>query len=129
MQRSRSKAAFTLLEILIVIVVIGLLGSLVVGGFTNVVPAGREAAAVNKARIVNAARLTFALTVPDAASQWTGAGSDSDRAALLVSAGALNGVAADWVSSAGGYTLGFGGSIRGKTVLRDRTGQVLTYSD
>lgn len=125
----RSTAAFTLLEILLVVMVIGLLATMVVGGFSNVVPAGREAAAVNKARITNAARVTYALTVPDAATQWAGALTDGERAALLVNAGALTGTASDWTAANGGYALSFSGALRAKTVLRDKTGNSLNYPD
>lgn len=111
------------------IVAIGLIGSMVVGGFTNIVPAGRESAAVNKARIVNAARLTFALTVPDAGSQWSAALNDTERSALLINAGALTGNASDWLTAGGGYSLTLGGAIRAKTVLKDKTGLALNYTD
>lgn len=129
MKTSRLAAAFTLFEILIVIVAIGILGTFIVGGFTNVVPAGREAAAVNKARIVNAARLTYGLTVSDSSAQWAAAATDTDRASLLVNSGALGGVASDWLTAPGGYTLGFRGSLRAKTVLRDKGGSALDYPD
>lgn len=127
--RSGGRAAFTLLEILIVIMVIGVLSSMVVGGFANLVPAGREAAAVNKARIVNAARVTYGLTVPDATTQWTAALTDTDRTTLLVNAGVLSGQASDWLSAAGGYSLTLTGGLRAKTVLRDQRGTVLNYPD
>jgi type II secretory pathway pseudopilin PulG len=129
MNRRRNSAAFTLAELLIVVVVIGLLGTMVVGGFTNVVPAGREVAAVNKARIVNAARVTYALTVPDAGTNWAAAATDAERATLLVNAGALSGSPADWLTASGGYALGFGGSLRAKTVLRDKSGATLNYPE
>lgn len=124
-----ARGGFTLLEVLVVIMVIGLLSTMIVGGFTNVVPAGREAAAVNKARIINAARVTYVLTVPDAATQWSAALSDADRSALLVNAGVLSGTASDWLSAAGGYSLSFAGAIKSKTVLRDSTNTVLNYTD
>jgi prepilin-type N-terminal cleavage/methylation domain-containing protein len=129
MRSVRLRGGFTLLEILIVVMVIGLLATMVVGGFSNVVPAGREAAAVNKARILNAARVTYALTAVDASTQWAGALTDSDRATLLVNAGALTGTAGDWLTAAGGYTLGLTGGLRSKTVLRDNSGTALNYPD
>lgn len=129
MSRGRRAAGFTLLEILVVVMVIGLLATMIVGGFSNVVPAGREAAAVNKARIVNAARVTYGLTVPDAAAQWASALTDVDRSTLLVNAGALTGTSTDWLSAAGGYSLNLSGSLQAKTVLRDRGGNALAYPD
>ena len=129
MRAGRTAAAFTLLEILIVVMVIGLLSGMIVGGFSNVVPAGREAAAVNKARIMNAARVTYALTVPDAASQWGAALTDSERTTLLINAGVLTGAPTDWLSASGGYTLTLSGGLRAKTVLRDKAGNGLNYGD
>lgn len=127
--RDRAQRGFTLLEILIVVMVIGLLSTMVVGGFTNIVPAGREAAAVNKARIMNAARISYALTVPDSASTWSTALTDSDRATLLVNAGLLSGVPSDWLTATGGYSFTLSGALNAKTVLRDRAGSALNYSD
>lgn len=129
MRGDRANAAFTLLEILIVVMVIGLLATFVVGGFSNVVPAGREAAAVNKVRIVNAARVTYALTVPDSATQWAGALTDAERSALLIDAGVLTGSPSDWLTSSGGYILGLNGTLKAKTVLRDSAGNLLNYPD
>lgn len=129
MKTSHRVAGFTLLEVIVVVMMIGLVATMIVGGFTNVVPAGREAAAVSKARIANVARVTYAMTVPDAATQWKNAVTDEDRAALLVNAGALNGAPADWLTLTGGYTLSFTGSLQSKTVLRDRYGVVLGYRD
>ncbi len=123
------RAGFTLLELLIVVMLIGILATMAVGGFTNVVPAGREAAAVNKARIINAARITYSLTVPDSATQWSEALGDSERSALLVYAGALNGAPADWLNASGGYTLSLTGALKAKTVLRDKSGTALNYPD
>ncbi|HVU32641.1 MAG TPA: type II secretion system protein [Opitutaceae bacterium] len=129
MRGPRRTGGFTLLELVIAVMLIGLLTSMVVGGFANVIPAGRETAAVNKARIINAARVTYGLTVPDAATEWANALTDADRAALLVNAGALSGAAADWLSASGGYTLALPGGLRTKTVLRDRAGTPLNYPD
>jgi prepilin-type N-terminal cleavage/methylation domain-containing protein len=129
LRRQQARAAFTLLEILIVVMVIGLLATMVAGGFTNVIPAGREAAAVNKARIVNAARITYALTMPDSAAQWSAALTDNDRSTLLVNAEMLTGTPTDWLSAAGGYTLSLSGTLKAKTVLRDKSGNVLNYPD
>lgn len=129
MQPRARAAAFTLFEILLVIVAIGILGTFIVGGFSNVIPAGREAAAVNKARVINAARLTYSLTVPDAAPQWAAAPTDTERATLLVNAGTLAGVPSDWLTAGGGYTLGLTGALKAKTVLRDKGGATLNYPD
>ena len=112
-----------------VIMVIGLLSTMIAGGFTNVVPAGREAAAVNKARILNAARVTYSLTVPDSATQWGNTLSDAERSTLLVNAGVLTGSPNDWLSASGGYTLALTGALKAKTVLRDKSGTALDYPD
>jgi type II secretory pathway pseudopilin PulG len=125
----RANGGFTILEVLLVVVALGLLGSLIVSGFSNVPRAGQDAAAVTKARVINAARLTYSLTVPDAATQWSATVTDLEKTTLLVAAGALNGDAADWLSSPGGYTLSLSGGLQTKTVLRDSAGNALTYKD
>lgn len=127
--KARRAAAFTLLEMLVVVLLMGILSSLVVGGFSNVVPAGREVAAVNKARVLNAARVTYALVTVEAETQWSSAASDADRCALLINAGVLTGAPADWTSAVGGYTLELGGTIRSRTVLRNQAGTSLDYTD
>lgn len=129
MRRSRHRAGFTLFEVLLVVMVIGLLSTMVVGGFAQVVPAAQETAAVNKARILNAARITYGLTVADSANRWAAAAGDPERTTLLVEAGVLSGQAADWLAAPGGYTLTLTGALRAKTVLRDREGTTLAYSD
>lgn len=126
---SKRGSGFTVLEMLMVIVAIGLLSTMVVGGLINVIPSGQETAAVNKARLVNVARISYSLTVPDSATQWAGAASDSDRVALLQDANLLNSNSSDWLSSAGGYTLSLSGALKDKTVLKDKTGTALNYSD
>jgi prepilin-type N-terminal cleavage/methylation domain-containing protein len=124
------QSGYTLLELLIVICIIGLLATLVTGGFNGMLPAGRQEVAVGKARIVNGARVSYALTVPDAATQWAAAATDLDRAQLLISANALVGAsAADWLSSPGGYTLALTGGLRNQTVVKDKSGATVPYSN
>jgi prepilin-type N-terminal cleavage/methylation domain-containing protein len=127
--QARRAAAFTLLEMMVVVLVIGVISSLVVGGFSNVIPAGREVAAVNKARVLNAARVTYALVAAEAELQWTAAASDAERCALLINAGVLTGAPGDWTSAAGGYTLALSGAIRARTVLRNSAGASLNYGE
>jgi len=117
----------TLAELLIVVVLTGLLAGIAVNGFANLLPAGREQAAVGKARILNAARSAYALSVPDAAARWAAAADDASRVALLREARLLDGEAADYLSSTGGYSLSLQGSLRGSTLLSLR-GEAVAYS-
>ena len=98
--------------------IIGLLASIVTGGFSGLLPLGRETVALTKAREINGARRTYALIVPDAAAQWAAASTDSDKVTLLINANLLTGTAADQLTLPGDYTLSLAGAMRDKTVLK-----------
>jgi prepilin-type N-terminal cleavage/methylation domain-containing protein len=114
----QSRHGFTLVEVLLVLLVLGLVASMLTGGFSGLLPLGRETVAVTKAREINGARRTFALIVPDAATQWAAATADTDKVTLLINAKLLNGTAADQLTLPGDYTLSLAGAMRDKTVLR-----------
>ncbi len=113
-----ARRGFTLVEVLLVLLVLGLVASMLTGGFLGLLPLGRETVAVTKAREVNGARRTYALIVPDAAAQWAAATADTDKVALLINARLLNGTAADQLTLPGDYTLSLAGAMRDKTVLK-----------
>ena len=114
----QSRRGFTLVEVLLVLLVLGLVASMLTGGFSGLLPLGRETVAVTKAREINGARRTFALIVPDAATQWAAASADTDKVTLLINARLLNGTATDQLTLLGDYTLSLAGAMRDKTVLR-----------
>jgi prepilin-type N-terminal cleavage/methylation domain-containing protein len=114
----QSRHGFTLVEVLLVLLVLGLVASMLTGGFSGLLPLGREMVAVTKAREINGARRTYALIVPDAATQWAAATADTDKVTLLINAKLLNGTAADQLTLPGDYTLSLAGAMRDKTVLR-----------
>ena len=114
----QSRHGFTLVEVLLVLLVLGLVASMLTGGFSGLLPLGRETVAVTKAREINGARRTYALIVPDAATQWAAATADTDKVTLLINAKLLNGTAADQLTLPGDYTLSLAGAMRDKTVLR-----------
>jgi hypothetical protein len=104
----------------IVMILIGVLGSILVGGFGQLIPVGRQEAALGKARLLDAARCSYALTMPAATETWAGTAGDEARFSLLSGLGILNGAASDYLSSQGGYTLSLAGSLRSSTqVLKD----------
>jgi type II secretory pathway pseudopilin PulG len=119
-------AGFTLVEALLVVLLLGILSAVLAGGLGGLVPAGRQEAAVSKARILNAARCSYALLVPSAESQWGAAADDGARIALLVEARVMDGTASGLLSSPGGYTLALSGALRDPTVLR-KNGSDLEY--
>ncbi len=122
-----SSKAFSLAETIIVVLVMGILGSVLLCGFSNLVPLGRQEAAVGKARILNAARCSYALTVPDAATQWTSAASDEARFNLLVEARLMDGSAADYLSSSGNYAFLLTGALRAPTQIL-KNGSPFSYT-
>ena len=114
----QSRRGFTLVEVLLVLLVLGLVASMLTGGFSGLLPLGRETVAVTKAREINGARRTYALIVPDAATQWAAATADADKVTLLINAKLLTGTAAGQLTLPGDYTLSLAGAMRDKTVLR-----------
>ncbi|OIR09234.1 hypothetical protein GALL_84640 [mine drainage metagenome] len=115
--RDRTRRAFSLAEVIVVVVVTGILGAVLVGGFGRMVPVARQEAAVGKARILNAARCSYALVDPDAADRWAASADDAARFQLLVEAQVIDGRASDYLSLQGGYTLGLSGPVRGTTTV------------
>ena len=120
------RRGFTLAEVVVVLVCMGLVGGLLVGGFRGVVQAGREEAAMGRARLLNAARWSYGLVAPDAQQRWGACAGDNDRFALLASARLVDGQAADFLSSPGGYVLRLDGALRDRTVL-SKNGKVVGY--
>lgn len=120
------RRAFSLAELLVVIVCIGILGGLAAGGFRNLVQAGREEAAAGKARLLNAARGSYGLSVADAEARWAGCASDAERLGLLTAAGLLDGTAEEHLYSDGGYAMSLGGVLRARTVLC-KNGEPVAY--
>jgi len=124
----RSRRGFTLVEVLLVLLVLGLVASMLTGGFSGLLPLGRETVAVTKAREINGARRTYALIVPDAATQWAAASADTDKVTLLINARFLNGTAAEQLVLPGDYTLSLAGAMRDKTMLK-KGATMLDYTE
>lgn len=118
--------AFSLAELIIVVVCLGILGSLTAGGIGNLMQVGREEAAVGRARLLNAARSSYALSRADAAQLWSQCASDQQRFQLLSAAQAIEGEATEYLSSPGGYTLALSGPLRGRTLVF-KNGEQLAY--
>lgn len=104
-------------EIIVVIAVLGVLAAVVIPTYSGLRRASLENAAVQNARLVNAARDTYALTVPGASSQWAKAGDDRARLTLLLGENLLAGDADQYLTMTGDYAVKLTGGIRGKTVL------------
>lgn len=119
---------FSLPELILVVVLLGLLAGVVVGGVVNLLPVGRQEVAVGKARILNAARCSYALLAPDAEERWTETGSDEARLGLLAEARVIDGVSSDFLLSQGGYSLRLQGGLREPTLLF-KDGASVNYSN
>ncbi len=111
------RAGFTIAEIIVVVVVMGLFAGLLAGGVGNILPVGRQEAAVGKARILNAARCSYSLIMPGSDEKWSSVPADVARVELLVEARVLDGAAGDFLASPGGYVLSVAGELREPTLL------------
>lgn len=117
---------YTMAEIVVVITVLGVLAAIVVPVYGGLRRSSLETAATHHARLVNAARDSFALTVPSAHAQWANAKDDAARLGLLISENLLAGQAGDYLSMPGDYTVELGGGLRSRTVLK-REGVEIVY--
>jgi len=124
---SIASKGFTLAELMIAVLMLGLLSGVLVGGLAGLLPTGRQEAAIAKARVLNAARCSYALLVPGAEEQWEAAGSDGARLLLLQEARVLESGSESLLSSPGGYALSLEGSLRQLTLLR-LSGAVVDYA-
>jgi type IV pilus assembly protein PilA len=108
---------FTLPEIMVVIVILGILALIAMPVYSGVRKAALESSALQNTQLVNAARRSFSLTVPNSAAQWSTASSDSARLQLLISAGLLDGSPAGYLTMPGGYAISLPGGINNRTDL------------
>ena len=118
--------AYTLSELIVVLAILGMLSMIAVPVYSGVRRATLQSAAVHNAKLVNAARDSYALTIPSAATRWTDAASDEARLQLLVSENLLSGASIDYLAMAGGYSVEVSGALRTKTVLKQE-GHALAY--
>lgn len=117
----------TLAELVIVVVLTGILAGVAVNGFASLLPAGRQESVVGRARLLNAARSTYALSVADAHERWAAAGDDAARLGLLREAGLVDGGVSDHLSLYGEYTLTLSGTLREPTLVLHK-GEPMPYS-
>jgi prepilin-type N-terminal cleavage/methylation domain-containing protein len=115
--RLASRVGYTLSEMVVVIVVIGLLAMIAVPVYSGIRRSSLENAAMHNTRLINAARDSFALTMPSAAASWGAASGDDARLQLLVTEDLLAGSPADYLFMGGGYAVQLTGGVRSPTVL------------
>lgn len=112
---------------MIVIAIMGLLVGVGAPYYAQVRPAATSTAAVSAAMALNMARVSYGLTIPDAATQWAACSDDASRLSLLVSA---NLVPSNFsLSRTDGYTLSMSGGLRTATIVTAKDGSVVSYSN
>lgn len=124
--RHASCRGYTLSEMVVVIVVIGLLAMIAVPVYSGIRRSSLENAAMHNARLINAARDSFALTMPAAATSWGGSADDRARLQLLITENLLAGSPDDYLAMGGGYAVQLTGGVRAPTVLL-HDGTAVTY--
>ncbi len=116
-QRWVRTAAYTLSEIVVVIAIMGVLALIAVPVYSGIRQSSLQTAAMHEARLINAARDSYALTVPDAATAWAAAATDDARLNLLISENLLSGSRSDYTDMPGDYAVQLSGGLRTRTVL------------
>jgi prepilin-type N-terminal cleavage/methylation domain-containing protein len=115
--RALRLAGYTLSEIVVVVALMGILSLIAVPIYSGIRNSSLENAAMHSARLVNAARESYALTVPGNAAAWAGAVDDQARLELLISENLLAGSPEDYLTMYGNYGLQLSGGVRAATVL------------
>ncbi len=114
---ARSRRAYTLSEMVVVIVILGLLGAIAVPVYSGIRRSSLDQAAIHQARLINAARDSYALTVPSAAASWSAAAGDEAKLQLLVAENLLAGEPSDYLGMSGNYSVRLTGGVRARTIL------------
>ena len=117
-RRAFGRDGYTMAEIIVVITVLGILGSIVVPVYGGLRRSSLENAATHHVRMVNAARESYALTIPSAHSRWASAEDDTAKLNLLIAENLLGGRAEDYLAMDGGYSVELSGVLRTKTILK-----------
>lgn len=78
------RGAFSLLELLIVVAVLGTLATIIIPSVSGAREAAQRQRAIARAEALNLAQVRLKLASPSAATDWTAAGSDAARYLLLV---------------------------------------------
>ena len=116
---SRDRCGYSLGEMAIVIAVMGILAFIAVPVYSGIRTSSLQTAAMHSARLINAARDAYVLTVPTAATQWNASTSDADRLQMLISQNLLSGAPSDYLSMAGNYSVSLSGDVRSPTILTE----------
>jgi prepilin-type N-terminal cleavage/methylation domain-containing protein len=117
---------YSLAEMSVVIVVLGILATIAVPVYSGIRTSSLQTAAMHSARLINAARDAYALTVPSAITSWNSAGSDAARLQLLITENLLAGDPNDYLSMAGNYSVQLSGEVRSATILTEE-GNAIDY--
>lgn len=125
-KQGRARAGYTLSEIIVVITVIGLLSLIAFPIYTGVRNSSLQGAAMQNAKLVAAARSSYALTVPSAPASWAAAVEDKDRLELLIGENLLSGNSTDYLEMPGGYSVQLSGALRASTLLT-KDGHAIQY--
>ena len=80
----RFTGGFSLLELLIVVAVLGTLATIVLPSVTGARDAALRQRSIARAEALNLAQVRLKLASPNAATQWSAAGTDAARYLLLV---------------------------------------------
>ncbi len=117
---------FTLMEILMCIIIMGILAGLLYPSFKGVMTASKDTVAITKCESLNSAAFTYGKRVPGASTTWNAA-SNSGRYDLLYAAGYLPNCPSALSSfTPSGYTITLPTTITGRCTLSGPSGSI-TY--
>jgi prepilin-type N-terminal cleavage/methylation domain-containing protein len=119
--------AFTLLEIMLVVVAVGILAGMLFPRYRGVLGGANDVVAGAAANTLNTAMFTYSKRIPNASANWTAAATDADKYLLLYNAGFLPGSAATLAGfTPSGYTISFPAVTSGRCTVTGPSG-ALSY--
>lgn len=122
----RARKAFTLIEIMVVVIAVGILLSMMVLSFGKVKQSMEDKGAIHQAEILESAKNAYAFEVRDAETNYGAAGDDQARYALIRDR--IPDAPINLSDLANGYTFAMGSTVSSSvSITRDDDGSSLSY--
>lgn len=120
----RQQNAFTLVEVICVIVIMGILSGITYTYFRDAIPIAQDRQAISAANTINGAKKAYELRVSTAASSWASAANDSARFLLIRDRIAFAEAMTLTQFTPTGYTFNLGTTITARVTITGSSGAI-----
>lgn len=124
-QHTKSRAGFSLIEVLLVVIITGILVSLTSVAYVGLSGASKEKGAIGQAQAINLAKQSYKFRVSASAANWAGAADDAAKFLLIKDriTGVPNTTSLSTYQPTG-YTFALGASLDTAVVITGPSGTV-----